>query len=219
MSFIAEYTLSNPILLETRQAVPEVTIEVEDEQPDLENHSRLILWTRGQEPALERFFRKLPDEPSITSFETLATLSERRLFRITLSPAGERGLTYVDAIELGITFLEIKATGETMEYRAQIPNREVLSSYRDGCDEAELSFTLRRLYRTDAEASAKYGLTPRQRDVLYCALERGYFEVPREISAAELAAEFEISSQALSALIRRGQKALVRSTIADGEGT
>ena len=219
MTFIAEYTLSNPILLETRRAVPDVTVEVEDEQPDIENHSRITLWARGDDSALERFFRKLPDDPSVTTVETLATLSERRLFRITLSPAGERGLTYVDAIKLGITFLEIKATGETMEYRAQIPNREVLSRYRDRCDEADLSFTLRRLYRTDAEASAKYGLTARQRDVLHRALERGYFEVPREISAAELAEEFEISSQALSALIRRGQKALVRSTIADDEST
>ena len=219
MTFIAEYTLSNPILLETRRAVPGVTIEVEDEQPDIENDSRITLWARGDEPALERFFRELPADPSITTVETLATLSERRLFRITLSQSGERGLTYVDAIELGITFLEIKAAGETMEYRAQIPDRTVLSHYRDRCDEADLSFTLRRLYRTDAEASAKYGLTSRQREVLYRALERGYFEMPREISAAELADEFGISSQALSALIRRGQQALVRNTVAADEGT
>jgi len=219
MSFIAEYTLSNPILLETRQAAPEVTVEIEDEQPALENDSRLTLWARGQESELERFFQALPHDPTITDFETLATLTDRRLFRISLSSAGERGLTYTDAIELGITFLEIKAAETTMEYRAQIPNREALSSYREQCDEADLSFTLRRLYRTDAEASAKYGLTARQHDVLSRALERGYFEVPRETSAEELAEEFEISSQALSALIRRGQKALVRSTIANDIGT
>ncbi len=219
MSFIAEYTLSNPILYETRETVPEVTVEVEDEQPAVENDSRLTLWARGQESELDRFFRKLPEDPTITDFETLAKLSGRRLFRITLSSVGERGLTYIDAIELGITFLEIKAMGTTMEYRAQIPSREALSSYRDRCDEADLSFTLHRLYQNDAEASAKYGLTARQRDVLYRALERGYFEVPRETSAEELAEEFGISSQALSALIRRGQKALVRSTIANDRNT
>lgn len=219
MSFIAEYTLSNPILYETRETVPEVTVEVEDEQPALKSDSRLTLWARGQESELDRFFQELPHDPSIADFETLATLSERRLFRITLSPEGERGLTYIDAIELGITFLEIKAMGTTMEYRAQVPSREALSSYRDRCDERDLPFTLHRLYRTDAEASAKYDLTSRQRDVLHRALEQGYFEVPREISAEELAEEFEISSQALSALIRRGQKALVRSTIANDTST
>ncbi|SIR82195.1 helix-turn-helix domain-containing protein [Natronorubrum thiooxidans] len=216
MSVIAEYTVSNPILADTRRAVPGVTLEVEDEQPVPGTNSRLIIWARGTETDLKRFFRELPDDPTITSFELLSTLPERRLFRVTLSLEGERGLTYVDAIEHGITFLDIEASGDEMRYRAQIPNRRALVDYREQCQERGLSFDLRRLYRSDADPAGRYGLTARQQDALCRALEAGYFDVPRETSTEELADEFDISSQAFSALLRRGHDALLRNTIAEG---
>ena len=219
MSVIAEYTLSNPILQETRRSVSGVTLEVEDEQPAPGANPRLIVWAKGTEADLEQFFQELPADPSVTSFEALSTLPERRLFRVTLSPEGERGLTYVDAITYGITFLDIEADANNMKYRAQVPSRSALIDYRERCQERNLSFELRRLYRSDAETTARYGLTTRQRDALCRALERGYFDVPREVSTAELAAEFEISSQAFSALLRRGHEALLYNTIAEDDRT
>ena len=215
MGFIAEYTLSNPILQKTREAVPEVAFTVEDEQPAPDEHSRLILWARGSEDELDRFLGELPDDPTISDFDVLSTIPERRLFSITLSPAGERGLTYVAAIEFGITFLDIEAEGTDVEYRAQVPSREALLDYRELCRERDLSFELHRLYRSEGDATAEYGITARQQEVLRRALKRGYYEVPREISSEELADEFEISSQALSALLRRGHAALLGSTIAE----
>ena len=68
-----------------------------------------------------------------------------------------------------------------------------------------MAFSLRRLYRSEDDPTERYDLTPRQTAVLRRALERGYFDVPRNVSAEELAEEFEISSQALSALLRRGR--------------
>ncbi|MFC7081221.1 helix-turn-helix domain-containing protein [Halorussus caseinilyticus] len=219
MGFIAEYTLSNPILQETRRRVPEVEFEVEDEQPVPGDRSRLIFWVRGSEDSLERVFRELPNDPSLTDFEILSDVPERCLLRVSLSSEGERGLTYIDAIEFGITLLSIELYSEGVEYRAQFPNREALANYRKRCQDRGLSFTLRRLYRGEDDEVAAYGVTPRQREVLLRALERGYYEVPRGTSTAELADEFGISSQALSALLRRGQEALLRSTIADETDT
>jgi len=218
MGFIAEYTLSNPILQETRRRVPEVEFEVEDEQPVSDDRSRLIFWAKGTEESLERVFRALPDDPSLTDFEILSDVSERRLFRVSLSSEGERGLTYIDAIEFGITLLSIELYGEGVEYRAQFPDREALSDYRKRCRDRGLSFKLRRLYRGEDDEVVAYGVTPRQREVLLRALELGYYEVPRETSTVELSDEFEISSQALSALLRRGHEALLRSTIGEGTG-
>ncbi|MFD1588565.1 helix-turn-helix domain-containing protein [Halorientalis brevis] len=214
MGYIVEYTLANPILETTRRSVPDVELEVEDEQPISEENARLIFWARGSEADLQRFEEELPTDPSITDYEFFSDISERRLFRVTLSEVGERGLTYVDAIDMGITFLEILAKGDHVEYRAQIPDRDALVEYRKLCEDHDLSFELRRLYRSDDGDTAGYDLTDRQREVLLRALEQGYYEVPREISTEELAAEFDISSQALSALLRRGHEALLRSTVA-----
>ena len=214
MSYIVEFTLANPILETTRRSVPDVELEVEDEQPISDESSRLIFWGRGTEADLRRFEEEMPNDPSITDYEFFSDISERRLFRVSLSPAGERGLTYVEAIDMGITFLQILAKGDHVEYRAQIPDRDALVEYRNLCEERDLSFNLRRLYRSDDDDTAGYDLTDRQQEVLLRALELGYYEVPREISTEELAAEFDISSQALSALLRRGHDALLRSTIA-----
>lgn len=216
MGFIAEYELSNPVILETRRAIPEMELEVEDEQLAQGESFRLIFWARGPEEELERLDQELADDPTIRDYEFFSKIEERRLFRITLSSEGERGLTYVIAIEYGITFLEILAKGDTVTYRAQLPNREALRKYREECQERDLSFELLRLYRSDDTESTGLDITERQREVLLLALDRGYYEVPRGITTEELAAEFDISSQALSALLRRGHKALLRSTIAQG---
>lgn len=218
MGYIAEYELSNPIIQQTRRVLPDVEFEVEDEHPTPGEPSRLIFWARGSEEDLEQLAEELSNDPSIIEFEFFSDIPERRLFRVTLSPDGERGLTYAKAIDYGITFLDILATDDTVEYRAQVPNREALLQYRELCQDRDLSFELRRLYRAEDTETAGFDLTARQREVLLRALERGYYEVPREVSTEELAAEFDISSQALSALLRRGHEALLRSTIAQDEG-
>lgn len=215
MGFIAEFTLSNPILQQTRRAVPEIAFEVEDEQPTRGEQTRLILWARGTEDDLDRFFGQIDTDPSITGYEILSALPERRLFRITLSEARVRGVTYVEAIDLGITFLDIVAAGEGVDYRAHVPDRDALSAFRERCRERGLTFDLRRLYRSEDDGAEQYGLTDRQREVLCRALERGYFDVPRSVSAGDLAAELGISAQALSTLLRRGTETLLRNTIAE----
>jgi len=213
MSLIAEYTLSNPILREARRAVPAVELKIEDEQLCSGEQPRLIFWAAGDESDLEAFLIEARDDPSVTDFEILSKISGNCLFRVTPSPDAQRGVTYPDAIESDITFLEITAQGASVTYRALVPERDALFEYRKRCEERDLSFELRRLYRSETLDTDGYGLTDRQREVLRRALERGYFEVPRAVSTRELAEEFGISSQALSALLRRGQSTLVKNTI------
>lgn len=58
------------------------------------------------------------------------------------------------------------------------------------------------------------GLTPTQRRTLDAALREGYFEVPREVTLGELAAELGITDQAVSARLRRGLGKLVARELA-----
>lgn len=146
-----------------RRRVPDVTFEVEDEQPVSGDPSRLIFWASGIEESLEQVFRALLEDPSLTDFEVLSDVPERRLLHVALSSEGERGLTYIDAMEFGITLLSIELNGLGVEYRAQFPSREALSNYRRRCEERELSFKLRRLYRAEDGESAAYGVTPDSR--------------------------------------------------------
>ncbi|PSQ50511.1 transcriptional regulator [Halobacteriales archaeon SW_6_65_15] len=63
----------------------------------------------------------------------------------------------------------------------------------------------------DDEAVAKrWDLTPPQEVALRTALAMGYFSVPRETAASEVAAELDISKSAFLERLRRGQATLFR---------
>ncbi len=64
-------------------------------------------------------------------------------------------------------------------------------------------------------------LTEKQRHTLEVALELGYFETPRDITLKELAAELDITHQALSERLRRATAALATAALRNpgGEGT
>ncbi len=219
MSLIAEFELTNPILLDTRRAVPDVAVQVEDEQLSLDDLPKLVFWASGDADDLEQFERLLPSDPTIEAYERLADLGGRRLYRISLTEAGRVGMTYANAVELDITFLKIWGSGETLRYRAQIPSREALFAYRDVCRERNLSFRLVSLFQGEFSEADEFGVTARQREVLLHALEEGYFDVPRQTTLEELADDLDVSDQALSAILRRGQANLLRHTLTTDTAT
>lgn len=59
----------------------------------------------------------------------------------------------------------------------------------------------------------QYGLTPRQRETLVEALQRGFYDVPRNVNMTELADTLEITQQSLSSRLRRAHAMLVQNTL------
>ncbi|NHX36738.1 MULTISPECIES: helix-turn-helix domain-containing protein [Halolamina] len=57
-------------------------------------------------------------------------------------------------------------------------------------------------------------LSPRQHEVLLAAWERGYYEIPREVTTAELAESFDLDRRTVENHIRRAEQKLVNA-IAD----
>ncbi|WP_254863384.1 helix-turn-helix domain-containing protein [Halovivax gelatinilyticus] len=214
MSLIAEYELENPILADARAGVPDVEYDVVDEFVSDDGTSIITAWATGSEPSLERFDESIQTDPTVSNACRLANVDGRRLYRVELASDAERGLTYPVAVELGITFLRISATGETVRYRARVPDRETLVRYRDVCEDRDLEFTLVGLYRDGAMDEADGALTSRQKEVLRVAFEAGYFAVPRRTTLSSLAESFDVSEQALSATLRRGTANLLAETIA-----
>jgi predicted DNA binding protein len=52
-------------------------------------------------------------------------------------------------------------------------------------------------------------IPPRQREVLNLALERGYFEVPRDVTLAEIADEMDVTKTTASNHLRKAQGRLM----------
>ncbi len=216
-NLIAEFDIITPVLKETREAVSGLVVEVEDLQLRSGRLPILVCWVECDD--FETIDEHLSTDPTIEWFEILATSSDRRLYRLMLSEEGESSLVYPVAVEHGITFLEVKSTDDSTHISARIPDRNVLFSFRKLLEDRGVSFRLKRIYRANDTGNTAYGVTERQREILLYAVENGFFEVPREITLEEIAAEFDISNQAASTLCRRGLANLLDHTLASTADT
>lgn len=109
--------------------------------------------------------------------------------------------------------------GEVWELKAIFPDRDALSAFHDYCLEHGFSFELQRVYEPESpEERAEYGVTEEQREALKAAYHADYFDVPRDRTLTELADELDISRNALSARLRRGQRNLLANTLVHEEG-
>ena len=61
----------------------------------------------------------------------------------------------------------------------------------------------------DVSVETRWNLTPGQAAALETAYEMGYFEVPKRVTSAEVAAELDISKSAFLERLRRGQARLL----------
>jgi len=60
-------------------------------------------------------------------------------------------------------------------------------------------------------------VTDRQQEVLETAVRKGYFEVPRECTLAELADSMDVDKSTLSTILRRGESQIIKSFVSGPE--
>ncbi|SFH06156.1 HTH DNA binding domain-containing protein [Halopelagius inordinatus] len=75
-------------------------------------------------------------------------------------------------------------------------------------------FRLHRLTRDGESEPPGDGLTDRQHEALRIAYELGHFDIPRQASLEDVAAELDISPSAVSERLRRAQTGLIEETVA-----
>jgi hypothetical protein len=193
-----------------------MVLRVEDIRATTGEPWRFISWASNGD--FDRYEAALATDPTVESFKCLTELSDRRLYRMVLSAAGQRHSIHAVTVEMDITLLELTVTAESEEVFARFPSREALLEYRDACRERERQFEVLSLYEEHPQEgttdSDRFGTTAAQREALVRALQRGYFDVPRGTRMEAIAEELDISTAALSTRLRRGQRNLVSHTLA-----
>lgn len=122
--------------------------------------------------------------------------------------AGLEALATADAI---IERIEVVPCG--WRQTGWFANRETFSEFSSFW-QRNAGFQLQRLTRHDEAEPPGDGLTDQQREALRIAYERGYFEIPREASLKEIAAELDIAASSVSERLRRAQTELLEETVA-----
>lgn len=90
--------------------------------------------------------------------------------------------------------------------------RSEFDRFQTTLEETPGSYELLSLVRTTETEGL---LTARQREVLETAVRAGYFEVPRECTLREVAAELEVDKSTVSGVLRRGQSRIVKWFLSD----
>lgn len=193
--------------------VPGVELDLEREFGTESSPLVVFLWAGASAAELDRFERALGTDPTVTDVERLSGDAEQRLFRMHLTEEVPV-LTTPVWVELGAARLAMQYIDGHWRARMRFPDRESLSAFRDFCETEGLGFRLHRLCDAEGrEGSVADGLTDCQREALRLAVDQGYFDLPRRTSLAELAAELEISDQAVSERLRRGCARLIRQHV------
>lgn len=155
----------------------------------------------GNEP--EAAADRIADHPSVTEYSQLELTAERSLAKYETTDTG-----FYEFIEDSSLPPEFPIEVQDGWYRLDFTGtRETFDQFRAGLEAADMQYELHSLVQAD-ETDAL--LTARQREVLDTAMRRGYFEVPRECTLAELAATLEIDKSTASTILRRGESRILQ---------
>lgn len=215
MSVIAEIGLDTDRLAfaDALAAVPGIEFDLEREFATGSRTPVVFMWAHASPEDLDRFERALDDDPTATDIRQLNDHGEQRLYRMRFT--GEAPVTTAPVwVDLGAARLAMRYFDGHWRARMRFPDRETLSEFRAFCEDEGLGFRLVRLCEDDGRGGVPgNGLTDCQREALRLAADRGYFDLPRRTSLAELADDLDISDQAVSERLRRGCARLIRQHV------
>ncbi|RQG94796.1 helix-turn-helix domain-containing protein [Natrarchaeobius oligotrophus] len=181
------------------------------------NHVIPFIWLTTDadlDTVLDAFETKLIDRPSITDVRALDRIENGALYRVTWRVPEKDiidGLVQTDA-----TVLEARShSGACWEFRVRYPDHDHLARFQNILTENDVTIHIDRIYTFTKETDRRrqFGLSSEQREALVLALRRGYLASPSEVSLDELADELDITKQAVSDRIRRGNEKLLETTL------
>lgn len=208
MNAIAEYTVPAGDFLLGRANDGEATVEFER---FIETEEYLVgyFWTRGE--AYEGFVRTLRKDPVLHDLKRVDGVGDRRLYRGRCRPDEESLLSAFARYDVDVLLAE--GDGDHWSFHLMFEDTATLSDFQRYCvDTAGVALELTRLHSpVDGAPTVESELTRTQRDTLISAYEAGYFDIPREITLVDLAERLEVSDQAVSERMRRGEAKLVET--------
>ena len=213
MSVIATFYLETPVLRRALRDVPDMSVVVEQQTATDASATTMVFWAGDGDFAA--FEDGLDADPTVTDPTLLADVDGTRLYQVQLTEEGEEVVTYQSWANLGAVFLSSERAGDGWQVQLRFPDQEGVQEYVSFCQENDLTLELEQIHSADSRGRDALPLTDVQRKTLLMAVEMGYFSVPREASAEDLAERLDVSHQAVSERLRRGTEALVTATIGE----
>lgn len=214
MSVLATFEASSSKLAlgPTLEALPSLDVELERQYALDPDQPIAFCWIGSRDP--ERLERILSQDETIATFERIERTDETALYRLCRSETGVVQ-AYRRWVAAGGELLECRSSDGRWAVKMRFPDRESFSQYHAFLEGEGVEFHLHRLAdgTQSRNGRTKSSLTDPQREALSLAYEHGFFNVPRETGLAEIAERLDISTQAVSERLRRGQAQLARERL------
>ena len=211
MATIAEFSV--PVeqfaLQATLEQCPDLEFEVDRVVANEAGDVSPFVWVSGE--GLADLPSALEADPSIEDVELLTEREEEHFYQ--LKWADKAQIVSYMLSECDATVQRALATHGVWELRVLFPDHSEVSKVGDFAQEHGLDLELKRVYSIDDVRRVRFNLTESQNEALAEAYNQGYYKIPREQDAAELADTLGISHQALSERLRRGTENLVENAL------
>lgn len=225
MSTLTELVIpaSEFVLADTLTATPGMRIEIKRVVAGADRVTPYF-WASGGD--FDVFEQALRDDSTVQDVLTLEehqeqdldeSRTEERFYRVTWKTSKPNLIVAIEETR-GAILEAVSNDTKKWELKVLFPTEEALSEFHEYCVEHDFAFELERVYQpTNPQEEAEFDITDEQQEALEAAYHAGYFKVPRDISLTDLAAELDISRNALSARLRRGQDNVLSNTLVHEE--
>lgn len=198
-----------------RETLPNVpAVEVEAERVVAHGRDRVMpfCWASGSDDELDAFEDALAEDPTVDNEERLSKLVDGRFYQMEWVESVD--LLFHSMTEHGAAILKAAGQDNRWHLRIVFPDRDAFSATYDFCQDQGLDVNVEQVHELNhTKGYGQYGLTEEQYEALTSALDSGYYTVPRNASARDLADELSISHQAVSERLRRGHENLVENAL------
>lgn len=193
------------------ERVPDARVECDSAVANPADHALLTVRTDERERAIDSAVRS---GPSVAAADCFGECADGWTYRVRWEGRPHRLIQRLVAAD--VTLLSMRGWNGEWQLRLLAPNREGISQAYDIMDELGCGAECRSITSFDGEdgGSPRSGLTDDQRETLVEAFEAGYYNIPRDVTAEDVADKLGISHQALSERLRRAYPQLIKTALA-----
>lgn len=169
------------------------------------------LWVHGG--TVDDLTTDLAEDHGVDDVTVVDELSDHFIVRVDWNLDHESVLTAI--VETEVVLRSGVGNEDQWTFEVRASEQRELSAFQAYCRDHGVKIDLTQLHELSAaDSSGDYDLTDGQRQVLELAYASGYFDSPRAADQSDIAAELDVSRQAVSARLQRGLRRLVADTVA-----
>ena len=191
------------------ERIPDARVKCDSAVANPDDHALLVVETDGRKRTIDAALRS---DLGVAAIECFGERGDSWTYRVTWKGHPRRLIQQLVAAD--VTLLSMRGRGGDWKLRLLTPDREGIARADEIMDDLDCKADCRRITLADGDRSNRSGLTDNQRETLVKAFEMGYYNIPPDVSAKELANDLGISHQALSERFRRAYSQLVKSEFA-----